>query len=368
MLAATLATVDLTESAARSLRMTSLLLRGNAPGSVAEIVAWFGAMQAQDMASAMWSLGSRLPGWTSDQVHGALERREAVRTWPMRGTVHLVPPRDVHWMLELTGIRALRVVGARWRQLGLDEKTADRAADVLGEALSGGRRLTRAQCLTALTDAGIDISGQRGYHLLWYASQRAVTCIAPHLGTEQSFVRLDDWVPEPNRPNRDEALAILALRYFRSHGPASREDFARWTGLTVTDAKTGLAGVGDALLPVTVNGTQMFVDANLAGLKPGRAADVRAIAGFDEFMLGYKDRSLLLDPEHMAAVVPGGNGVFQSTVAKAGRVVATWKRMTRTAETVVTVRPLVAVERVKVERAFMPYQVFVDRPLRVELA
>jgi len=200
--------------------MTSLLLSGGSalqdparPTDVAGVVTWFGAMQAQDAVSGGWSLGARLPGSTCLAVDAAMERREALRTWPMRGTVHLVPPRDARWMLELMGPRVLAGSVTRRAQLGISDRTAERATELLGEALAGGARLTRAQCLAALSDAGIAVDGQRGYHLLWYASQRAVTCI-PDLSTRQTFVLLDDWAPDPYRPERDEALAavLLALR------------------------------------------------------------------------------------------------------------------------------------------------------------
>ena len=238
--------VELTSAEVLALRMSSLLLAASSgaerPASVGEVVRWFGAMQAQEAASAMWALGARLPRLTAVDVQAALENREALRTWPMRGTVHLVPPRDAHWMLELMGARVLAGAAARRAILGLDEKTSDRAVEVLGAALAGGGRLTRAQCITALTEAGIDSPGQIGYHLLWYASQRGVTCMGPHLGKEQTFVLLDEWVPEPHRPSREEALATIAVRYFRSHGPTTRQDFAGWTGLTAADAKLGIAG------------------------------------------------------------------------------------------------------------------------------
>ncbi len=191
-------TIALSGSEALALRMTSLLLRPHptaAPTTVADVVEWFGAMQAQDLASGMWSLGVRLPGFTQAEVHAALERREALRTWPMRGTIHLVPARDARWQLELTGVRALAGAAKRREFLGLSEAEADRAADVLGETLAGGGRLTRAECVAALVAAGIDGAGQRGYHLLWYAAQRGVTCIAPNIGTEQTFALLDEWRP-----------------------------------------------------------------------------------------------------------------------------------------------------------------------------
>src|SRR5690349_19527399 len=313
--------------------MTSLLLRphpaGN-PGSVAGVVEWFGAMQAQDVASGLWSLGVRLPGLTLADVNAALERYEAIRTWPMRGTVHLVPPADALWMLELVGVRALAGAAKRRETIGLTQAAADRGVEVLATVLKGNR-LTRAECLAALAEAGVELGPQVGYHLIWYASQRGVSCIAPHIGKEQTFVLLDEWAPEPHRPERTEALGIMALRYFRSHGPASRADFARWTGLTMADTRAGIAAAGDRLTTVRVDGAEMIVDPALLDAPsdhptaaPAEAADDwLALPGFDEYMLGYKDRTLMMADEHLAAVVPGGNGVFRATLVRGGRVVGT---------------------------------------------
>ncbi len=362
--------VRLTGAEALALRMRSLLLQPHPmarPDSVAGVVEWFGAMQAQDMASGLWSLGVRLPGRTLADVQAALERREALRTWPMRGTVHLVPSRDARWMLAVTGARTLAGAAARRAQLGLSEAEADRAADVLGEALAGGRRLTRACCLAALAGAGIDTAGQRGYHLLWYASQRGVTCIAPHIGTEQTFALLDEWAPDPLQPERDEALGLLALRYFRSHGPTTRQDFAGWTGLTAADAKRGIAMAGDALATVEVDGAEAILDAALLDAPRDPLDDLHTLPGFDEYLLGFKDRALMLDPAHKQAVVPGGNGVFQSTVVRGGRVVGTWKRTTGKTRVTATVHPLVpfdAAVRARVEVALAGYADFLALPLR----
>ncbi|MGW5669617.1 winged helix DNA-binding domain-containing protein [Micromonospora sp. NPDC003776] len=362
--------VRLTGAEALALRMTSLLLRPHPvarPEGVADVVEWFGAMQAQDVASGEWSLGVRLPGRSHADVRAALERREALRTWPMRGTVHLVPARDAHWMLAVTGVRTLAGAAARRAQLGLTETDADRAADVLGGALAGGGRLTRAECLATLNSAGLDTSGQRGYHLLWYASQRAVTCIAPQVGKEQTFALLDEWAPDPRRPDRDEALGLLALRYVRSHGPVTAHDLARWTGLTVTDARRGIAVAGDALAPVEVDGTPAVVDAALLDAPREPVDDLHTLPGFDEYLLGFKDRTLMLDPAHAAAVVPGNNGVFQSTVVCGGRVVGTWKRTLGKSAVTVTVQPLVPFDaplRSKVESALAGYAAYLGLPLR----
>jgi hypothetical protein len=284
----------------------------------------------------------------------------------MRGTVHFVPPADAHWMLELMGVRALAGAAARRATLGLDAATADRGVEVLGAALAGGRRLTRAQCVAALAEQGISGASQFGYHLLWYASQRGVTCIAPHVGNEQTFVLLDEWVPKPNRPERDEALGIIALRYFRSHGPTTRKDFAGWTGLTMSDAKTGIAVAGDALTSVTVDGVEMITDPALLDEPSEPLDDWWTLPGFDEYLLGFKDRSMMVDDAHKQAIVPGGNGVFQSTIVRAGRVVGTWKRTLGKKAVAVDVLPLVPfgpADRARVEHAFTHYGDFVGLPV-----
>ncbi|MEH1166555.1 winged helix DNA-binding domain-containing protein [Micromonospora sp. CPCC 205539] len=365
-------THDVTTADALALRMTSLLLRPHPSahaGSVAEVVEWFGAMQAQDLASGLWSLGARLPGQTVADVQAALERREALRTWPMRGTVHLVPPADARWMLELTGVRSLAGAATRRAQLELTDADADRAVDVLGAALVGGGRLTRAQCLATLRAAGLGTDGQRGYHLLWYASVRGVTCLAPTVGTEQTFALLDEWAPGSHRLDRDEALTLLAQRYVRGHGPVTAREFAGWTGLTLTDARRGLAAAGDALRVVRVDGEEMYVDAALADTPAAAVDDVLVLPGFDEYLLGYRDRTLMLDAAHQQAVVPGNNGIFQATVVRAGRVVAVWKRKIGRKAVTVTVQPLLplaARDRARVEQALARYADYLELPLSVD--
>ncbi|BBH70571.1 hypothetical protein ACTI_72560 [Actinoplanes sp. OR16] len=327
------------------------------------MVEWFGAMQAQDLNSGLWSLGVRT-GLTLPEVVAATEERHVVRTWPMRGTVHFIPSADAHWMLDLTGVRQLTGVARRWEYLGLDEKIANRSMELLTEALtSAGGRLTRSACVAALTGGGIDVGGQRGYHLLWYASQRGLTAIAPNDGAEQTFVLLDDWVPARFTPSsREEGLAIYAKRYFRSHGPAPVKDFAGWTGLGMRDARLGIAAAD--LVAVDVDGVEMWADQ--AVLDAGPVTGQWALPGFDEYMLGYKDRSLMASVEQLAKVIPGGNGVFQSTLVDDGRVVATWKRTVGKRAVTVTVLPHVPVRLEDFESALEGYAAYLGLPLIVK--
>jgi hypothetical protein len=354
-----------------AIRCQNLLLRAHGQDSVAGVVEWFGAMQAQDLNSGLWSLGHRLPSWTVDDVQAALERREAVRTWPMRGTVHLVPARDARWMVEFLGARPLAAAERRRQQIGLSEGEADKAVVVLEEALAGGNRLTRADCVSALESAGIDGAGQRAYHLLWYTSQKGVTCIAPNIGNEQTFVLLSEWVPDPVRLSRDEALTTIARRYFRSHGPATLRDFAGWTGITMGDARRGVSGCGDSLAAVDCQDIQMLAETQALAdcpTAPLTAKDLWLLPGFDEYLLGFKDRSLMLDAEHKEAILPGGNGVFRSTLVRAGRVIGTWKRTLTKTRVQVQVDPFKkpsAQARRQAEVALDAYATYLGRSLEV---
>jgi Winged helix DNA-binding domain len=345
--------------------MTGLLLGGVTKRSTLEITEWFGAMQAQDLNSVLWSLGARLPGRTLPEVVADTERRDVVRTWPMRGTVHLIPSADAHWMLELTGVRALAGAAKRREFLGLSEADADRAAEILGATLTGGGRLTRSACVAALNEGGVQVSGQLGYHLLWYASQRSVTAIAPNEGSEQTFVLLDEWAPSRNTPSREEALGILAHRYFRGHGPTTAKDFAGWTMLPMKDARAGIAAAG--LTKVDVDGTEMWADP--AVLDAGPVRGWHALPGFDEYMLGYKDRSMMATPEMLKSIVPGGNGIFKSTLVQDGKVRAIWKRTLGRKAVSIVVSPLTdftAGDWAAAEEALQPYGAFVGLPVTVK--
>jgi hypothetical protein len=359
-------------------RMQALLLAGATTPmregrTVAGIVEWFGAMQAQDLASGLWSFGVRLQGATESEIATALERKEALRTWPMRGTIHFVPPRDAKWMLDLMSARPLAGAAKRREALGISTAVAARAVDALGKALSGGQRLTRSECAVALERVGVSTAGQVGYHLLWYASQLGVTCIAPNVGKEQTFALLDEYVSNPNTPDRDEALATMALRYVRGHGPVSVQEFARWTGLGVRDCRAAVASAGKALVSVQTEAGPMLATPEALDVTLAHRPTYLTPPGFDEYMLGYGDRSIMLDPMASGQVVPGNNGMFRATLVRSGRVVGTWKRTMRSTSCVIDAAPLASAEgkrlgredRTAFEAAFARYGHFVGKAAEV---
>jgi hypothetical protein len=297
-----------------------------------DVVRWLGALQAQDYRQALWAIGLRTQSATVADVEQAITDRKILRTWPLRGTLHVVPAEDAKWMLELSAARLRHGDRQRLSQLELDESIIEGARRLLQDALTGGKRLTRPAAMRLLEDAGIRTSGQRGYHLLWHLAQAGLICLGPMEGKQQTFVLLDEWAPHARHYPREEALAVLAERYFASRGPATVYDYAHWSGLTITEAKAGLRGASSRLIADTFDGQEYWTGPDSPGRSSRLTASVFLLPGFDEYLLGYRDRSAVLAREHTPKVVPGANGIFMPMVVVGGRVVGVWKRsLTKTA-------------------------------------
>ena len=283
------------------------------------------AMQAQDFPGAKWSVGVRSTGATDASIEQAIADRQFVRSWPMRGTLHFVAPEDLSWILSLTGERMIRSAAGRHRQLELDDADFALATDLTTAALSGGTVMRRDALISTIEAGGLALGGQRAAHVLLYLAARGHTVFGPVDGKQHTFALLDEWVAAPRVLERDEALAEFALRYFTSHGPATIRDFAWWSSLTLTDARRGLAiAMERGTLETLIVDETEYIGPPPSAAPP--AASVLALPGFDEYLLGYSDRSAPLAPEHFDRIVPGGNGMFLPTIVAGGEVVGTWRR------------------------------------------
>jgi Winged helix DNA-binding domain len=310
------------------LRMAAQWLIGPRAATPTEAVRRLTAVQAQDLPGALTSVALRTQQGTRAGVTAALDSGEVVRSWPMRGTLHLTAAEDLPWMLALLGPRVLAGAAGRRATVGLTDADVARGRELALAALTGGRRLGRAELIATLAAGGVPTEGQRGYHLLWWLAQSGVTCLGPTSDGDQQFVLLDEWVPAPRRLEREEALGELVLRFFTSHGPATVKDLVRWAGVLVRDVKVGLAIAAPQLERLVVAGTEHWMDPatpdRLAAAR-AEAEGVHLLPGFDELVLGYADRSCTVPAEFADRIVPGSNGMFRATVVQAGTVVGVWR-------------------------------------------
>ncbi len=342
---------------------------GDAPARVAATARRLLATQAQDFGQGVWALGVRVPGSTRRDVFAALDAGAVVRSWPMRGTLHLIDPDDLRGFLSLTARRTVAGAAARHRGLGIDTATVDRARDVATGLLHGGGRATREQFTDELQSAGLEPAGQRGMHLIWLLAHEGLICWGPLAegGTQQALVLLDEWAPATREWSPDYAHDELLLRYVRGHGPTTLKDFCHWSKLLVSDATAALARIRDRLEEVDLGGARYLVE---AGSREGATSPQQlALPGFDEFLLGYRSRQPALAAEFSGRVVPGDNGMFLPMLVSRGAIVGTWRRsITATAVTVTLdpFEPLTVAEQKGVERAVAGYAAFLELPLKLK--
>jgi hypothetical protein len=299
-----------------------------------EVVAWLGAVQAQDYAGAKWSLGLRLPDSTDAGIEQAIADNTFFRTWAMRGTLHFVSASDIRWLLALVAPRIIARNARRYSELGLDERTLARSNAVLADALQDGRQLNRSELLAVLERNGISTRGQRAAYMLQRASLDGLVCQGVMRRNDPTYMSLDGSLSETRTMEHDQAVAELARRYFTSRGPATLQDFVWWSGLSTADARAGLEEVKPQLVRETIEGRDYWLS---HPVPEDGSSTVYLLPGFDEYLLSYRDRSASLDAMY-AKTLNAGGGVLSPTIVVEGRVAGTWKRTFEKDTVVITAR------------------------------
>lgn len=307
----------------RAARLDAHLLTTPA-SSIVEAARHMAATQAQELWGGRFALAVRTrDAPTAADVDREFDAGTIVRTWPLRGTLHILAADDVAWMLSVATDRVLASLRSRHRQLGIDDadlRTAERTARrVLAE---GG--LARREMFAAFEADGQSTAGQRGAHLLLVLALRGVAhwgAVVPRPGrdsAEQLFT-LNDVLPA-QREIRGSATAELLRRYLVGHGPASIADFVWWSGVALTAARTAAVEAGREPDEHGLLAADDFDDTAVARSSP------RLLPTFDEYYLSYADRRVACDPERATLIGPGRNGMVKAAIIRDGTVVGTWTR------------------------------------------
>ncbi len=334
-----------------------------------DVVAWFGAVQAQDYLGSLWALGLRMAHATEAGVEEAESRRAIVRTWPMRGTLHFVAAADARWMTQLLAPRVIARNAARIkREVDVDARVIANCRDVVTRELEGGRRLERSAIYEALEARRIRTDRSRGLHILGWLAMEGTLCLAGRSGRQHTFTLLEEWIPRPAPLERDAALAELAARYFTSHGPATLGDFTWWTGLTVKDAAAAVDAAKPRLAREVIGEREYFRGAARTAAGRRSRADstpcVKLLPGFDEYTVAYADRALLLARGKRLNPL----GLLSPVVIVDGQVAGTWKRSFDKESVKLTAklqRPLTRAEKQSFGAAAQEFGEFLGRPVKL---
>lgn len=330
-----------------------------------DVVAWSGAVQAQEYEPAKWGVGLRMRSDPVDaDVQRAFDDGRILRTHVLRPTWHFVTPADIRWMLALTAPRVRLRMATYWRQMELDAKAFARGTAVIERALGDRRCLTRAELGEALRRARRPLAGFRLAHLAMSAELEGVICSGPRRGKQSTYALLEQRAPRAPLLDRDEALGELVTRYLQSHGPATIRDFVWWSGLTTPDARRGIEIANaarverDGLTYWTVGGGRSATRRQLAHVLPI----------YDEYLGSYRDRGAIPNNALKITSAYGRPVNFQHAVIVAGRVVGTW-RVTRSARAIAMratmLRRLTARERRAVADAAKRYERFQGVPVEL---
>lgn len=317
---------SLTSEQVRWARVRAQGLAGDArtARSVTEAVRGAAALQAQAAGPVRVQVWSRSDGLRPADVDAAFAEAAIVRTWLMRGTIHAVVADDLRPMLAVLGPVNLRNGQRRRDQLGLTAEVCERAMAALPRILAGGRALTRAEIVEELTAQGVVLDGksQQPPHLLAFAANSALICRGPDAARDEpTYVLLDEWLGPAPAADRDDALRLLAQRYFAAYGPASVPDFAAWSGLPAADAKKAIDLIRDDLEEIDFDGARLLLAREAEPSRPKQPH--RLLGRFDPYLLGHRSRELILDPAFAKRVNAGG-GMIAQTMLDEGRVVGTW--------------------------------------------
>ena len=335
------------------------------------VVRELGAVQSQDFAGGKWGIGQRTRASTDADVEAALTAGTIVRTHVLRPTWHFVAAKDIRWMLELTGPRVRARMAPYDRHLELDEKVFARSAAAITKALQQKKELTRGELREVLGRARIGTMGtQRLAHIMMRAELDGLVCSGARKGKQSTYALLEERVPPARAPSRDEALTELSRRYFATRGPATLQDFAWWSGLSVGDAKKGAESLGSSLEHATVDGRKYWSFGPVPSTK-GSAGAAHLLPNYDEYFIGLKDRSAIQELVKGRVVGLPGDMAFANLVVVDGQMVGGWTRSVTPRAARVKVRLAVKVtprQLRSIEAQARRYGEFLHRPVELVIA
>ena len=290
----------------------------------AEVVSWFGAMQAQDYRAMRWAVAMRTRKPSFKAFEKAFNDGRIIRTHLQRTTWQLVSREDYFWMLDICRSKALAGLRGWMHSNGIDIPDDEKARiqALMAEFMAGKRCVLKEDIDNALKERGVFMDEHRLSYHLRLAEYDGLVCSGDLHPTKRTLALVSEKIGPQPPMDHDEALALLARKYFRSHGPATLEDFVWWSGLNKNACRKGMGLLGDELISVKYKRQEFFFheDARTRGFRSGT---VLLLPAFDEYLIGYKSRHVVLRPDH-AHRAHNQSGIFYNIVALDGEIVGNW--------------------------------------------
>ncbi len=301
-------------------RIQSQKLADGSEMSPKELTSWFGAIQAQDFSMNRFAISVRT-SLNDAAVLAAFDSGEIIRTHVLRPTWHLASKEDIGWMLELSAPYIKKLMASMNKSLNLAESIYQKCNDHLSDLLAG-KHLTREEIYAELNILGIETGNMRGLHILMNAELDRVICSGKMIGSKPTYALFSERVGKFASRSTDEALADLATRYFRSHGPATVKDFIWWSGLPAALGKKAVSIIESKMQSRNMD-LETYHAFSFDDLAP--SGTILLLPAFDEYLIAYKNRSSAIETL-FATKAFTRNGIFNPCIIWNGQVIGIWKR------------------------------------------
>ena len=302
-----------------------------------------GGVQAQVMSAAELQVGVRVHCRVEDVGDALWKRKTLVKTWLMRGTLHLVPSKDLPLFTAAMGAFGIRNTNAwlKWMQI-TDAEFTD-LTDAIGRALDG-QGLTREELIARVGKGRPERiraalrSGWGG--VLKPVARSGLLCFGPSRGQSVTFVGPAQWLGSWRAMDPGVALTEIARRYLRAYGPATKSDFTRWWGTWPGVGKRAWAGMAGDLAPVSIEGRRadmMASDLERIGKQP-TGGSVQLLPPFDPYVMGHSSRDHMVEAANHSKVSRTA-GWISAVVLVDGRAAGTWSHIAQKGTLKVSIEP-----------------------------
>lgn len=290
-----------------------------------QLVSYMGAVQGQDLEMCKWAVGIRLRQPSLKAVREAIDSGRIIRTHILRPTWHLVSADDIRWILDTCGPRLRNAYMVSWgKHWDVDEEKYSRFRDAAAKLLTGTEGLTIQELTSALNDMGYGWNIDQVKTMLVLGEADGLVCNGRERNRKHTYALLDERVPSAAGISKEEAMSRLAQKYFRSHSPASMEDFIWWSGMSGAEARSAVESVRHELIADRYEGQKLYVhESRVRDGMPDE--EMHLLPPYDEYLISYRDRTHVLDPKY-SSKAHNNYGIFHPVIFYKGGIVGNWKK------------------------------------------
>jgi hypothetical protein len=305
-------------------RLVAQQLSGTLLKTAAEMVRWFGAVQAQEYAQTKWGIGLRMPHLSDAAIENEITEGAILRTHLLRPTWHFVSSEDISWLLKLTAPRVEAINAFMYRKLELDKPVFNKCNKIILKILNGNKHLTRDEINTVFKKNKVEADGLRLSYIMMHAELEGIVCSGKRRGNQFTYSLLEEITGKSKSFNKEEALTELTKRYFQSRGPATIKDFSTWSGLTIKECTQGIEMNKSYFETLAFEKNDYYFFRSQALVKKTLPV-IHLLPIYDEYIMGYKDRSAMLEFKNVST--PAHPFSFDCTIIDKGCIIGTWKRI-----------------------------------------